>query len=384
MVSTHTFGSRTPSRQAETRTKPHFSPWTMEQAFFAVSGGITVDSSIFWPQPHLTFTPAGVLQLARAGVLPPIPTTTAAHNTKAKTDAIAIALVSLQALWFTSQALTRLAHARPLPLLETLTLTHLACTLAITLTWFRKPSSHLPLPHLSDRLTDLAALLAIDPHTSPTLNPIKNRLVYPIDLSEATQASTHQGRTEADHEAIAHLHTRANRALDHLRRRYRAAVISAPVGHAPPLPELVFREPLVVDDGAGWRLGSWERVGAGVVVLPAVVAALCGAVVLGVSWAEGVFGTGVEKEVWRAAGCVLVGAAVVGAVVRVTAGGWMGLGDGGGWRHRVVRVLVVGVVVPAFVCAKVFVWGEAFAALRCAPEGMYAGAGWARFVPHVG
>ncbi|GME28700.1 hypothetical protein GTA08_BOTSDO03750 [Neofusicoccum parvum] len=267
MVSSQSIHSRTSSRRSsESRAKPFFPPWTLEQSFFAASGGITVDTSTFWPHPTLTFTPAGVLELAKAGLLPSLPLSEV--KDKSKTDVIATILVSIQSIWFIAQCFARLARHLPLTLLEIHTLVQLLCILTITIIWAKKPynpvARALP-PTTHERLLDMAALFAIDPHLLPTtLNPHKNRLVYPVDITEATQAYTTAASAattttdrkpalpftpaspEIDHSKIAALHTRASRALDHLRRRHRAAVISSPVGQSPPPPSLTFACPHVV------------------------------------------------------------------------------------------------------------------------------------------
>ncbi|KAL2353190.1 hypothetical protein BJ546DRAFT_846997 [Cryomyces antarcticus] len=114
-----------------------FHPWTMEQAFFAVSGGLVVDASSFWHQPNLTFTPIGVLELAKAGILPDIAST--AVEDKSKADTIAKAFVCLQAGWFFIQGMARLFQHLPLTLLEVHTLTHIACAFGMYILWMKKP-----------------------------------------------------------------------------------------------------------------------------------------------------------------------------------------------------------------------------------------------------
>ncbi|KAL1635064.1 Cytoplasmic tRNA 2-thiolation protein 2 [Diplodia intermedia] len=423
--------------------KTVFSPWTLNDAFLAVSGGLTVDSSSFWTTDTLTFTPAGILELARAGLLPPTRPSTVPD--KSKRDSIAIFLVVIQCLWFTAQFLARLSHRLPVTLLEITTLTHLLCTLAIAGTWARKPwnaasNTAPPLACSShERQTDLAALFAIDPHLSHTLNRDKNRLVYPIDITEATEALTNATfspktttsrrakRTSAwqlseeGHAKVAELHSRACRALEHLRRRHRALVIGSHVGQSPPPPSLRFVEPHVVGAGgrSEWRVegrdalmmlgrqgggegegedaGSTRRRALFVVAPAAVAAALLGAVVLGVSCvspsdaAAGFFPTDLEKVVWRAAGIVVVGVAVAaaafaGASRRCAAGRGAAGGGGGGstaWKRRAVCA-AGGILGALYVAAKLYLLVEAFASLRAPPQGTYEDVAGVRWVPHVG
>ncbi|KAB2581115.1 hypothetical protein BFW01_g10745 [Lasiodiplodia theobromae] len=428
MVSSDSTHSRTSSRGSEsTINKTIFSPWTLNDAFLAASGVFTVDSSTFWTTDTLTFTPAGILDLARAGLLPP--TRPSTHTDKSKRDIIAIFLVGIQCLWFMAQFFARLSHQLPVTLLEITTITHLLCTLAIATTWARKPwnaASSTPLLCDHERLTDLAALFAIDPHISHTLNQDKNRLVYPIDITEATEALSnasfsprtlsHKSKrdsswqlTEDGHAKVAELHVRACRALEHLRRRHRALVIGSPVGQSPPPPSLRFVEPRVVARGRSeWRVEAWDALmGKGgdvsavvatatddpgyarravfaVVAPAAVAAALLGAVVMGVSCASsaGFFPTDVERLLWRVAGLVVIGV----AVALVTCGGawgrWMGAG-GVPWKKRAVYA-AGGVLGALYVVAKVFVLIEVFASLRAPSEGIYEDVAGVRWVPHVG
>ncbi|KAL1626161.1 hypothetical protein SLS54_002995 [Diplodia seriata] len=455
MVSTHSAHSRTPSRgSASPITKTVFSSWTLNDAFLAVSGGLTVDSSSFWTTDTLTFTPAGILELARAGLLPHTRPSTVPD--KSKRDTIAIFLVAIQCLWFTAQFLARLSYRLPVTLLEITTLTHLLCTLAIAGTWARKPwnaasNTAPPLACSShERQTDLAALFAIDPHLSHTLNRDKNRLVYPIDITEATEALTNatfspktttmplskaKKRTSAwqlseeGHAKVAELHSRACRALEHLRRRHRALVIGSHVGQSPPPPSLRFVEPHVVGAGgrSEWRVegrdalmmlpgrqgggGEGEGEDAGstrrrrralfVVAPAAVAAALLGAVVLGVSCVPSssssdaaaagfFFPTDLEKVVWRAAGIVVVGVAVAAAAFAGASRRWAGrgaaAGDGGGstvWKRRAVCA-AGGILGALYVAAKLYLLVEAFASLRAPPQGTYEDVAGVRWVPHVG
>lgn len=383
MVSSHFAHSRTPSRSSSTVSspKPQCSPWTLSQAFFAVSGGIKVSSSTFWTQPALTFTPPGIIELARGGLLP------SAIPLMHKRDPIATILTSIQCLWFIAQTITRLFHHLPLTLLEIHTLASVLIIILVTLIWLPKPyNSTAPPPHASDRLTDLAALFAIDPHLAHTLNPHKNRLVYPVDITECTEAYTKTTTTPLtgdDHAKIAELHLRASRALEHLRRRYRADVISSPVGQSPPPPSLTYKSPHVVGVRREWRVEGADTLPPLKLVqsaVPFVVAVLYGAVVLGASWAGEGFTTAVERGLWRGAGGVLLMIAMVGGALRAWSTRKVGEGR---WVAGVVHGLCwfSGVV---YVVAKGYVLAEVFAGLRSAPEGMWDGVGGVVFVPHVG
>lgn len=134
--------------------------WNLKQAFFAVSGGIAVDSSDFWTTKTLTFTPSGVRELAQLDVLPEISETDVEDRSKA--DALAKILTILQAVWFFAQGIARLIKGLPLTLLEIHVMIHVFCAFAMYGLWFHKPYD-VANPNLSDdpRVVNLAALFMV-------------------------------------------------------------------------------------------------------------------------------------------------------------------------------------------------------------------------------
>jgi hypothetical protein len=138
--------------------------WTMEQAFFALSGGFAIDSSSFSPHARITFTPPGLLFLARLGLLPN--ESPEAVNDKSKADYVAKVLVCIQAGWFLIQCIARAAQKLPLTLLELHVLTHVLCAFAMYLLWIQKPYDvGSPILCRDQRVVDLAALFAL--HVAP-------------------------------------------------------------------------------------------------------------------------------------------------------------------------------------------------------------------------
>lgn len=134
--------------------------WTIEQAFFAVSGGFAIDSSSFSTQPQLTFTPLGITTLAKQGLLPK--TSGAIVSDKSKADVIAKVLICIQAGWFLVQSLARVARDLPLTLLELHILTHVACAFCMYLFWINKPYDvGCPILCEDDAMVDMAALFAV-------------------------------------------------------------------------------------------------------------------------------------------------------------------------------------------------------------------------------
>ncbi|KAF2806309.1 uncharacterized protein BDZ99DRAFT_573876 [Mytilinidion resinicola] len=133
--------------------------WTTEAAFFATSGGFAVHSSTFWPTPILTFTPDGLLALAKLNLLP-VPAVTMMDKSKADTGTKI--LVCLQAGWFLLQTLARLVQHLPVTLLEIHVLAHVGCAFGMYWFWLRKPyDAEYPIILEDERIRDLVALWVV-------------------------------------------------------------------------------------------------------------------------------------------------------------------------------------------------------------------------------
>lgn len=136
-----------------------FEPWSLESAFYAVSGGFCVESEAFYPCSKITFTPQGLLELAKAGILPRVDEE-AIHD-KNKADVFAKFIACLQAIWFFAQAIARLCQNLPITLLELHTMTHIVCALCMYAIWFKKPYDVSgPTVFVDSRIVDMAALFA--------------------------------------------------------------------------------------------------------------------------------------------------------------------------------------------------------------------------------
>ena len=110
--------------------------WSLRQTFFIVAGGIAAKTP-YLKQPSVTITPAGALELARMGVLSPLPHLTLDDKTKA--DPITKSLVCVQAGWFIVQCIARLTTDLPITLFEIHTLAHVLVAFCMYLLWFSKP-----------------------------------------------------------------------------------------------------------------------------------------------------------------------------------------------------------------------------------------------------
>ena len=135
-----------------------FVPWTMDQAFFAVSGGVALDTSPFWHRPYVSLTPYGVILLAEIGLLPCFSKQDVQDRSRA--DAIAKSISCLQGTWFFIQGVARVSAGLPLTLLELHTMTHIICALAMYAIWFSKPyGATSPMICSEPAMVNLAALL---------------------------------------------------------------------------------------------------------------------------------------------------------------------------------------------------------------------------------
>lgn len=110
--------------------------WTIEQAFFAVAGGIGVDSSSFSSHKSVCFTGRGLLLLARCGLLPTIPLKQI--QDKSKADALSRVLVCVQGAWFMAQTIARWIQDLPVSLLELHAFVHVVCAICMYALWWSK------------------------------------------------------------------------------------------------------------------------------------------------------------------------------------------------------------------------------------------------------
>lgn len=151
-------------RQAFSRSssnkQPNASKYSLSQAFFIVAGGLAVKTKSFHYEPYLTITPSGALELARLGLLSPIPQEII--DDKAKADPITKVVVCVQAGWFIVQCISRVAQDLPLTLLEIHVLAHVFVALLMYLFWFSKPYNALsPIVIEESRPVELAALFML-------------------------------------------------------------------------------------------------------------------------------------------------------------------------------------------------------------------------------
>ncbi|KAI9671430.1 MAG: hypothetical protein M1831_004339 [Alyxoria varia] len=134
--------------------------WSPNLSLFTVAGGFCVDSSSFFPKERLYFTPAGIIELARLGLLPHIDEE--AIQDRSKADVFAKSIVIIQVTWFLLQTLARLIQKLPVSLLELHTLTQVGCTFFMYALWMKKPYDIGSPVTLDDpRVVEMAALFAL-------------------------------------------------------------------------------------------------------------------------------------------------------------------------------------------------------------------------------
>lgn len=157
---------------------------SITQAFFLVSGGLAVDASDFWVMSNLTFTPIGIVELARAGILPEISERDIEDRSKA--DMMTKALTCIQALWFFVSGIGRISQHLPVTLLEIHVMIHVFCAFAMYILWFNKPYNvERPLLASDPRVADMAALFILDDMTvglQPSCHPLNKTLTFPAFL----------------------------------------------------------------------------------------------------------------------------------------------------------------------------------------------------------
>lgn len=117
-------------------TSKTFIPWTTEQAFFAISGGLAVDTSRISDRPWMALNPKGVVFFAEIGLLPRILKQDVEDLSQA--DAIAKSISCLQSLWFFIQTIVRRFAGLPITLIEIHTMIHIVCALLMYGLWFKK------------------------------------------------------------------------------------------------------------------------------------------------------------------------------------------------------------------------------------------------------
>ena len=136
----------------------------MKQAFFAAGGGLAVPSVDFWYTTTITFTPRGLVELAKLDLIPDL--TKEDVEDRSKADIFAKVATIVQVSWFFAQSLTRLASHLPLTLLEVHVTIHVFCAVIMYCLWFNKPYEvAYPVQSKDSRVIDIAAMFLVNDRT---------------------------------------------------------------------------------------------------------------------------------------------------------------------------------------------------------------------------
>ncbi|KAF3041682.1 hypothetical protein E8E12_004327 [Didymella heteroderae] len=112
--------------------------WSLSQCYFAVMGGIVIETGDYIAnESHLSITAEGVRLLSFLDKLPSIDN--GEVRDKSKADGLAKLLVLLQAGWMIIQCIGRVAQDLPVTLLEINTIGHVICAFALYMLWWSKP-----------------------------------------------------------------------------------------------------------------------------------------------------------------------------------------------------------------------------------------------------
>ncbi|KAF1955233.1 hypothetical protein CC80DRAFT_90362 [Byssothecium circinans] len=111
--------------------------WTITQCYFAVMGGVRIETGECIDRITLSLTAEGLRMLSFLGRLPDVPETTIMDKSKA--DGLAKLLVVFQAGWMIIQTIARVNQKLPVTLLEINTMGHVICAFALYALWWSKP-----------------------------------------------------------------------------------------------------------------------------------------------------------------------------------------------------------------------------------------------------
>ena len=375
-----------------------FAPWTMDQAFFAVSGGIALDTSPFWHRPYMSLTPNGIILLAEMGLLPRFSQQDAQDRSRA--DAIAKSITCLQASWFFIQGVARVCAGLPLTLLELHTMIHIICALAMYAIWFSKPyGATSPMICSEPAMANLGALLTLRCHDGRAYNewscPIKDEVLVRSVLHFHPDAD--------DEEIFAHWDA-ANKATGFMRKRN----IHLPFSSTKSDEGLEFEEKFLVNTVS--NLSVRGRFSNGVYKMDTPISRIfflvfpllyCGSHLSAWNFQ---FPTHVEMWMWRGACFIMLCAPpsflhfqiVMSTLYEQTPDSIDGTDEDTWvdvsavvktrivfqWVLMVINVFIAAIVKQTFMLSRLYLVVESLASLRSPASGTYATVDWTEYLPH--
>lgn len=433
------------TRRKDSRSS--FRPWSIRQAFFANAGGLAVDSSSFHPHKRLAFTRHGILELAKAGILPSF--NDDLMDDKSRADVFTKCFVCLQAGWFVAQFVGRTAQSLPVTLLELHTICHVVCAAIIYGLWWYKPYDVIhPLVIDDQRVIDMAAFFGQEPsitfETSSehectnylllTAEMVRSAHLFPSGRLIGYRSMVYQTLCETFGSHIGDMYLEptmekavvdrikicrqvemANRAIHRLRSHnihIRFDVVPSNILGQ----HISFDEPFVADEASnlfescslGRRCGptnSWfAKFYRYRLVLFAILFTLYGAFHLA-AW-NYPFPTPAEMWLWRGSTLVLASSPLIciacGLSTAAFVASWEAASDAKEkekgfalrvfWGLLLTVTIILGLIVSGFVVIPIFLWaparlillGQSFASLRSCVARVYATTAWSQFMPHIG
>lgn len=379
----------------------------MQQAYFAVMGGFAVNSSSFWTKSHITFTPGGILTLAKLGLLPSM--SLEAIQDKSKADAIAKVLVCLQVGWFLLQSLVRVIRHLPLTLLELHTIIHIFCAFVMYLIWFQKPYNvGYPQICFDQRIIDIAAFFALSRKRQPEEFTLELQLPTSYhscqqDIVGLEQVRAAQPKTSPTNPKLRQHLVLANRAILYLKKKGSDfswgmsddGILSFDNEYTVfARSNLWIEGPLRPVDQSQTPAG---RRNIRKMHLGFLISSVYGAAHLGAWGAH--FPTIIELWMWRASGITLVSCPIAWQVYMFCIDAEVDLGRPSSdsstkaRRSKVLKAILFDIsclvaivaitVLAVYPVARLFIIAESLASLRACPTGTFETVEWADMIPHA-
>ncbi len=368
--------------------KHKFSPWSLSQAYFAISGGFAADCSVFGIPKRVIFTPLGIVELAKLGILPDLSVDEVQDRSKA--DNIAKLIVCWQLFYFVGQVIARPIRGLPVTLLELHVLARIICVILLYVKWFKKPYD-VKSPYFcpDQRVVDLASFFILQLY--PEILPWRSEMVQ-TQTVEMKHILAMSALDEPDPRCLEHLRT-ARRALDFLKNHglmFRWEVHDDTNA-------IYFRHQYVTSwlsdytmVGSVCESGDTQRGEKKYALNSYIIAALSVAYGAGhlIAW-NFAFPSTVEKWMWRASGLCCIAFPIANLILDYSTNPWQrGQRYKKIWRLAEesvggVEILCYTVPLTLWPFARMFLFVEVFASLRNPAAGTYKTMEWTQFMPHV-
>ena len=358
-----------------------FVPWTMDQAFLVICGGLVVHKSIWGEESHRLLTSKGVVRLAKLRLLPKISRDDVRE--RIKTDAFAKFIACIQVIWFLIQSFARIATKLPLTLLEVHTITHIACALTMYGFWWTKPCG-IETPILIDdpRISNFATLLRVSDEYGERTGQEKCALQYDENIHNQSDEGSSQSSADSCILQAAMCDLRERRChiswqvlednVIVLTDRCADSMVE-PNGYYPRL-----RGRIDVDEDH--KRNPFSHVNAA----PILFSGLYGGSHLG-AWAFH-FPSSAEMWMWRASGIILCTTTILTGVALLLHDLGRKSRRNGADGEKVLgflMLLVMYLFFKTYGYARMFILVESLVSLRSPANGTYETIDWTQYIPHL-